>query len=201
VSTPLADRTFLGWRADTWSAFGVWMTIVVYVALAWFAYKQLKEARRLRIEQTRPFVIVDVAFRSVLIQLSVRNIGRTAAKDLSVGFDESLTSSLGDLDWQHSVAFTSGIPLMAPGRELRFLLDSYPGRLDESHPMLIRGSVTYSGPVDHKRPRYCEPFVIDLSTYEGALLPDKGTQELVDEVENVRKELAKWPTGHAEESG
>lgn len=187
----LADPTFLSLRWDAWAAIGIWVTVGVYVAIAEFARRQVGEARDLRREQTRPFVIVDVEFRSFLIMLSIKNIGRTAASNVKAAFDEKLTSSIPGADWEDSTAFTDGIPLMAPDREIRFLLDSFIDRENGGHAMVIRGTVGYNGPAGHNRQRYNEPFVIDLSNYQGSQLPENGIHELVGEVKELRKVLAK----------
>ncbi len=191
----LAEPTFLGWRYDGWAALGIWATIAAYIALAVFAYRQLREARTLRLEQTRPFVIVDAAFRNILVQLSIKNIGRTAARDVRVELDERLISTIPGPDWQSTKAFTQGFPLIAPDRDIRFLIDSYPARMSAGHPMVICGTVSYSGPRDSGSTHYVERFTIDLATYEGAQLAEKGVHELVEQVDALRKELTKWTDG------
>jgi hypothetical protein len=191
----IAEQTFLGWRADAWSAVGLWITLVASALLARYAYRQLKEAQELRHEQTRPFVIVDVRFRSFLIEIEMHNAGTTAARDVRVEFAEPLTSAESDPDWQHSTAFTTGVPMMAPGRQMRFFLDSYHKRVEQGLPQVIRGRVSYLGPVESQHRTYDEDFVIDLTVYEGSQLPEDGFPELVNEVREMRKELLKWTDG------
>ncbi len=82
---------------------------------------------------------------------------------------------------------------MAPGRELRFFLDSYHARHDGQLPMVINGGVRYLGPTDDKA-EYNERFLIDLTTYEGTQRSERGLPELVNEVEKLRKELHAWST-------
>jgi hypothetical protein len=190
----LAEPTFLKLTAGEWEAIGVWVTGGITIGLLWLAWRQLVHAREARNDQTRPFVIVDVDFRSILIMLTVKNTGLTAARKVRVTFDEPLTSAATDPDWQASSAFKSGIPFMAPGRELRFFLDSYLERTEKLYPMVIKGVVKYFGPIEDV-PEYEESFLIDLTTYEGTQLPEKGMHELVGEVITLRKELAKWTLG------
>ncbi len=185
-------RRFLSLQADWWTAIGVWATLLVYLVIAIVGYRQLREAQSLRAAQSRPFVIVDVSFRSFLIELLIANIGATAASDVQIQFDEPLTSSDKSPDWQHSTAFTDGIALMAPGREIRFFLDSFPTRVEQGLPMVIRGSVSYQGLSVRGKDRYVEQFVIDLKTYEGSQLPKKGLHELVEKVEDISKQTARW---------
>lgn len=146
--TGRAARTFIGLPADTWTAIGVWLTMFVCVILAVLAFHQLGEAQRLRREQARPLVIVDVSFRSVLMRVSVRNIGATPARDLTVTFNEKRESTMRDPDWLDSTLFTEGMPMLAPGRELLFNFDSYPARIEKGLPMVLAGCAKYSSPAD-----------------------------------------------------
>jgi hypothetical protein len=191
----LAAPTFLNLRADAWAAIASWATLTISLAAAVFVYHQLREARLLREEQSRPFLIVDVALRSIIVELVIRNIGATAATNVIVFFDEPVTSSRANgVAWSTTPLFTTGMPLMAPGRIIRFFLDTLPGRESAGLPMTLRGRVTYrsAGP----RPRtYTETFDINLEVYRQSLIPEKGLPELVKEVEILRKEVAKWTDG------
>lgn len=73
------------------------------------------------------------------------------------------------------------------------LFDSAPARLDSQLPRAYEVTVQYDGPFG----RHYEPdhYTLDLSMYLGSAPPPKGLPELVDEVEKVRKELAKWSDG------
>jgi hypothetical protein len=191
----LAAPTFLNLRADAWAAVAAWVTLTISLAAAVFVYHQLREARLLREEQSRPFVIVDVAFRSIVVDLVVRNIGATAATNVIVFFDEPVTSSRSNgVEWPTTPLFTTGMPLMAPGRIIRFLLDTFPGRETAGLPMTLRGQVSYRSP--GPRPRtYTDTFDINLEVYRQSLIPEKGLPELIKEVEILRKEVEKWTDG------
>jgi hypothetical protein len=71
-------------KATDWAAVTAWAacaTVAVYVVLGIFAWIQVLQARRLREEQARPFVIVDFE-PGFLIYLTVENIGRTMAREI-----------------------------------------------------------------------------------------------------------------------
>lgn len=190
-----SDPTLFGLRADAWAAIGVWATLVVSGIAAVLVLRQVIEARRLREDQTRPFVIVDVAFRSVLVELVVKNIGATAAKNVVVHFDTKIESKH-DLGWLQSPLFATGMPLMAPGRTIRFFLDSFPARVEAGLPMVITGAVTYDSPHTARRSKpHTETFEIDLNVYRQSLLTERGIPDLVKQVEDLRKELSKWTDG------
>jgi hypothetical protein len=89
MGSALAKAT--DWAAVT--AWAAWATVAVYVVLGIFAWIQVLQARRLREEQARPFVIVDFE-PGFLVYLTVENIGRTMARDVSIRFDKPLESTL-----------------------------------------------------------------------------------------------------------
>lgn len=190
----LAERTLFDIRAGEWAALGVWATIIVYLVLAAVAIRQLKEAQVLREEQSRPVVLVDVVFRSILMDLSIRNVGPTVASNVFVTFDEPpATKAMANIDWLSSTTFTQGIPMMAPGREIRFHFDTYPARHGSGLPMVITGRVCYSG--FHGKREWDEAFIIDLTNFERSSRPEKGVHDLVQEVAELRQELNKWTDG------
>jgi hypothetical protein len=191
-----STQTLLGLGAAEWEAIGVWVTAGITLGLFVYAYVQLRDARELRIEQARPYIIVDLSFRRFLIHVSIKNTGQTAAKNVRVTFDEPLVASEPDrVEWQHSKPFTDGIPFMAPGREMRYLLDTYPARAAQNLPMTISGSVTYSGADMLKHDPWTHAFLMDMEIYKHARLEERSMPDLVNEVAELRKELGKWTDG------
>jgi hypothetical protein len=100
------------WAAVT--AWAAWATVAVYVVLGIFAWIQVLQARRLREEQARPFVIVDFD-PGFLVYLTVENIGRTMARDVSIHFDKALESTLsGPREIDESPLLRKPIPTLPP---------------------------------------------------------------------------------------
>jgi hypothetical protein len=59
--------------------------LLVLIAAAVFAWRQVKEARELREEQNRPFVVVDVqSDPGSLVYLEVVNMGTSLARDVKI---------------------------------------------------------------------------------------------------------------------
>jgi hypothetical protein len=77
------------WSASAWSA----LTFLVLAAAAVFAWFQVREAQRLRKEQTRPFVLVDFDAWSTIVEIRITNIGKTIARDVRFDFDPPLVST------------------------------------------------------------------------------------------------------------
>ena len=89
VVLPNADPTW----TDVAQTILVALQLVVVVAAAIFAWSQLTEARRLREDQTRPFVIVDLDTQiRPFFDLVVKNIGTTMARDVEIRFEPELQS-------------------------------------------------------------------------------------------------------------
>lgn len=59
------------WTSSDWAG----LTFVVLVVAAFVAWRQVKEAQRLREEQARPFVIIDFHPWSTIIELKIKNVG------------------------------------------------------------------------------------------------------------------------------
>jgi hypothetical protein len=189
MGSALAKAT--DWAAVT--AWAAWATVAVYVVLGIFAWIQVLQARRLREEQARPFVIVDFE-PGFLVYLTVENIGRTMARDVSIRFDKPLESTLtGPREIDESPLLRKPIPTLPPGRKIRVLFDQYAARLEAKLPLTYDVTLRYKGPLGKKA--WEHPYRLDLGIYLGSQGPPKGLPELVTEVENIRKELQKWRGG------
>ncbi|MEH1098204.1 hypothetical protein [Micromonospora sp. CPCC 205561] len=138
---------------------------------------------------------MDFEFRSILVYLTIRNIGTTIARDVRITFDKKLESSLGkDSELNDSPLFREPIPMIAPGRKISVLFDSYNSRAgDKELPMQYTVTLKYRD-TDGKR-HVDPPYPLDLAMYEGSSLEPKGIPELVDEVQKARKTMEKWTQG------
>lgn len=176
-----------------WTAVAAWAacaTVGIYIVLGLFAWRQVREARTLREEQARPFVIVDFE-PGFLIYLTVENLGRTMAREVSIRFDKPLESSLsGRREIDETPLFREPIPALPPGKKIRVLFDHFNGRLDAGLPLTYNVELRYRGPVG--RNEWRDLYRLDLGMYLGSQLPPKGIPELVAEVENLRTEIARW---------
>jgi hypothetical protein len=90
-----------------------------------------------------PGVIVDVLFESGLLFLSLKNVTSRAAYNVSVRFEPPLmgfggTVSMGALPLFRDLTF------LAPGREIRTLLDSSAAYFVAEQPALVTATVTFA---------------------------------------------------------
>jgi hypothetical protein len=72
---------------------------------------------------SRPEVIVDVEFERGLLFLVVRNIGDRPALDVATTFNRKLLG-LGGASDVSALPLFRNVPFLAPGKEIRTLLDS-----------------------------------------------------------------------------
>ncbi len=175
------------------AACAAWATVGIYVVIGLFAWRQVREARKLRVEQARPFVIVDFE-PGFLVYLTVENLGRTMARDVSIRFDKPLESTLtgrlpGRRELDESPLFREPIPALPPGKKIRVLFDQINDRLKAGLPLTYDVELRYRGPTGRKE--WTEPYRLDLGMYLGSE-PAKGIPELVTELGNIRKEIEKW---------
>jgi hypothetical protein len=90
----------------------------------------------------RPEVIVDVDFDRGLLFLVVRNIGDRAALDVATAFNRKLVGLGGRKDVAALPLFRN-IPFLAPGKEIRTLLDSAASWFARRRATKITARVTY----------------------------------------------------------
>jgi hypothetical protein len=179
--------------ATNWAevaAVAAWATVVIYILIGLFAWRQVSEARKLREEQARPFVIVDFE-PGFLVYLTVENLGRTMARDVTIEFDKPLETTLDrprELD--ETLLFRESIPALPPGKRIRVLFDQFNDRVDKGLPLTYDVRLRYRGP--EGRRTWEHPYRLDLGMYLGAALPAKGIAEIAAELENISKEIKKW---------
>lgn len=133
----LAAITDWSWGPQEWTAVGTVVTAGIAAAAAIVAYFQLRQARQLREDQARPFVVVDIVPSEVdlhVLDLVIENVGNTVAQDVRLSFDPPLASSLADYDLAGSVLIREGIPTMPPRRRIEFLFDISHQRLNTDLP-------------------------------------------------------------------
>lgn len=172
--TPWLEPTW--WTPERIVAAGAVVQALVLLAAAAFAASQVREARRLRLAQAQPYVVVSLELdpqSPQLVNLVIANLGTTVAKDISVKFDPSLTSSMDGLGRDRRSTWaplTRGIATLAPGQRLVHLFDSLMSRyaVDAPNPgPRHQATVSYSG--DGKRPkRYCYHYDLDFEVWRGS---------------------------------
>jgi len=122
------------------------VTAAIAVVAGTVAWRQLREARRLRLEQAQPYVAVFMEHSAAdpkLLDLVVRNFGTTAATDVVLKIDpkpqRASASGVGHMD----VWLPDRIPTLVPGQEWRQLWDFTPERVKTDLPERHQAVVTF----------------------------------------------------------
>jgi hypothetical protein len=115
----------------------------------------------------RPEVIVDVVFEDGLFFLSVANIGDRPAVNVRTTFSRKLVGLGGTKDVAELPLFRN-IPFLAPGKEIRTLLDTAPSWFARARSNALTARVTYTDP--EKKP-YKGSMTHDLEIYRDLAHP------------------------------
>lgn len=181
-------------NATTWSAIGTCVAAGASVTLLFYAIRQVGEAKRLRRSQTRPFVVVDTA-PDFLIYLTVENIGKTVARNLTFEFPVKPIPVLDpeNNDVENAPLFKDGVKVLPPGKRYRVFFDSFNARMENPElPMVYEVIAHYE---DDDGYSYHDPFTLDLNSFlhtepEVAALP-----KIAAELAAIAKQTQRWSDG------
>lgn len=139
--------------SSTWLAWAAWTAIALGVVALVFANRQINRNRQLAAAQTRPHVAVLMEPHAVdwhVIELVVRNFGKTAAYDIRFSFAspptvaeyENAADGYADVV---ELRLPSELPVLASGQEWRLVWDSALDRAEIGRGIESRftGTVTY----------------------------------------------------------
>lgn len=145
---------------------------LTFLALLWYAL----ETRRLRLTteaalrlEMAPYVVpyFEVPFGTHVIDMVIKNSGRTPAVDVKLSFDPPLQNSMGEEIGQIPL-FTKGISLLPPGFDFRMSFDASPAYLkNPALPREYTASVTYKDALSGRTAS--AKYVLDLGIYWGRM--------------------------------
>jgi hypothetical protein len=187
------------WSPEAWTAIAAWLTVTAYAVIAVFALNQVREARTLREEQARPFVVAEFV-PGFLIKFRIQNVGHTLARNVRIAWEPwpIVTAHFSnDALWKsptNSVLFSSGIPSLAPQQQLETLFDHFPDRVSNHLPMRYRVRVEYDS-FDTRR-HFTETYELDLELFHGLRnISRKDVHDVANTLDRLQVELAKWSDG------
>jgi hypothetical protein len=168
--------------------------LVVLVVAALYARAQVREARELREDQARPFVVVDFEpWERPWINLVVTNVGRTMARNVRIEVDPPFESTL-DRAVEVSMAqlklFTEPIPSLAPGKRIEFLFDSLIDRRTAGLPTAYRVRLRYEG---ERGPLPPDEQYLDLDLYRFRIRVDRDSiHDVSVTLKKIERQFDKW---------
>ncbi|MCT1394654.1 hypothetical protein M4D51_02830 [Microbacterium sp. p3-SID338] len=159
------------------------LTLVAAVIAALIALRQLRAHVDTERARSRPYVLVDYAFKSILMQVEIKNLGATAASDIDLRVDPPFQSDIrGQADTLNAVfSERERISMLAPGRRILYTFDRAPDYDKKKRPEKYTVTVTYNDlPAQYRRPwrrgwarelvRYTDRYVLDFRQWSQASL-------------------------------
>ncbi|MFK4868967.1 hypothetical protein ACI3K4_27515 [Streptomyces sp. CSMPJR101] len=150
------------------------------------AHRQLEQAEAVHREQNEPYVIVDIqpdGPGSSLLVLLIENIGPTVARDVKITADPPVTSASGDnLTERLQGAMSAAIPMLPPGRRLKYAFDVSSRRFASDLPTAFRFTVEAKGPFGDVEPM---EYLVDISSWRGTLRGERPTGKLEDALKSI----------------
>jgi hypothetical protein len=166
--------------------------LLVLLIAAAVARGQVREARRLRLEQNRPFVVVDfdVEGWNTNVYLEVSNIGTSLARDVRIEIEPPLESAI-DVEIGELKMLREGIATMAPGKRSRSFVDMGFRRAETELAMNHIATVTYRDEDGGRSFR--EVMNLDLDQYMSIrFVQKKDLHDLNKQMESIRKVIERW---------
>lgn len=162
--------------AEAWSACAAWVTVVIAIGAAWFAYQQVTEARRTRERVAQPEVVVFIDHNAVdwhYMDIVIKNFGQTPAYNVRlslpalevVPYDNAVTG-----DHVTTLYVPTDIAVLAPGQEWRSAWES--GIDIAAHDGELRsnyiGTVEFDDKVIADKPSFQNPISLDTNMFRDA---------------------------------
>jgi hypothetical protein len=177
--------------ADQLIAWSTLASAIIVAIAAAFAWWQLHVARRVRGEETRPYVIIDVETRNDhLIWIVIHNSGLTPAHNLSFEFNPPLQSTMdANREMRSRADFMAQTwPILPPGKRIETIFDSTVDLFKSGLPTRYEVTAHYT---DAQRKR-CQdkPLTLDIGIYRGrAYIGVKTLTQLTEAVESIATTL------------
>jgi len=197
IGTHLAGHA-LGWKwnGTDWQAVWTFFTFLVAAIAASVALAQLKAHHLSQRELSRPYVIVDFAFRSFLLMIEIKNIGKTPAHNVKLAWEQQPVA----LDPKREATIRrrlvdGQIPYLAPGRSIRYFVGRVPDYLErEDAPRRLAVTATYDGGKDQIYGDG-EKMILDLDQWAESLADTDYENKNWNESQRQTKALGKIADG------
>lgn len=166
--------------------------LLLLVVAAIVAGQQVREAKRLREEQSRPFVVIDFEVEGVLVFLSISNVGPSLARNVGFHIEPPMATAV-DTQVADMKLLHEGISALAPGKVIRTFFDSGIQRKSANLPDSYRVVCRYTDQAGRRR--FEEETTLDLGIYWGLSTIDrKGLHDIHQRLEQIRDVLKRWTT-------
>lgn len=181
--------SLVGLAAEDWSAIAAMGTMLVAIAAGILALGQLREARKLRAEQTQPYVVAYLAQSEaspVVYDLAIKNFGQTVARDVTV----TITPEAKRASHPEERVEVPALSILVPGQEWRTLWDTTIARYESGLPDEYVASVTFSD--SHGKERFAFSFDLDWKIVRRGYAEVYGVHDIAKTLRDVQKTLKEW---------
>lgn len=183
------------WTPNDWEAFGTCTTAAIAAIASIFAWRQVKEARRLRLEQAQPYVAVyleSAAADMAFVDLVVKNLGSTAAYDVEVSCDPPLQRTAGAEGFE-AIHLPSIFPTVVPNQEWRTFFDSGFDRVTSDLPKSYAVAVRFKERRGRKSVKHTLDYRLDLASFESRMWTENyGIHHVAKALRDIRGSMKKW---------
>lgn len=156
--------------AEAWTALGTWATAAVALVAGAAALRQVREMRRTREHENRPYPVVFMELNDsdkYVVELVVKNFGRTCAYDVTVKFDPPLVRTAGS-DRSEPVGTFDRLPVLVPNQPWRTFWDQTFDYVESDLPEHFTAVVSFRGE-SHRRgaENFTLSYRLDWSIFSG----------------------------------
>lgn len=141
-------------------------------------------------DESRPFIIVDMEYDDGVINFSLRNIGKTPARNIRAKIEPDI--NLMNKKTLNNTLFAKPISLMPPGKEIKTFVGMHYELLKEDQPKVFEILVEY----EWKKKKAKESYIIDLSVYQNlTYVVRKNIHHVAKSLEELDKKISrviKW---------
>jgi len=134
--------------------------------VSFLTFRSIYEMKAARIAEFRPRVVLDfdIPYETSIIELIVKNEGRSAAKNIIIKTTPNLIDSK-KRNLSNFKMFKDGIKFLTGNKEIRQIFDSGPLYLteDKTHPLQFNVELTYE---DVDGNKYNDEMTLDLEIYK-----------------------------------
>jgi len=150
---------------------------------------QLREARKLRLDQIRPFVIVGFS-PSILIRFEISNVGPVPAKNVKVSTKPSLDGNNQFFHPTKISVLNEGLSILMPGQILKFNFDQSSNRFDSANKKINQYFVTVEYETFNSKKKYSDSYVLDIGSFEGVSVVPEGLESIAANLDRIKTILA-----------
>lgn len=183
-------------RPEVWSAVAAWATLLVLALSLIFARSQVKEARRMREQQTRPYVVIDFDASDLpVVDIVISNLGNSIARDVTFDFkpplERAFDRGMDRTPLSDASLFKRGIPTLPPQKSIRLFFDMSFDVLNEGVPTSYEVTVRYKDYREKRQPP--DTYTLDLELYRDIGQIDRGTvHDVAKHLDKIQQQVSRW---------